>query len=321
MGTRRLKVVAAFNQSVSLPEVSPRHCHSGTKPLAYHWSARWRRQTATTMADKQPARRPARVKASDGSHTPSRKDELKTAGWRITEAGAAVAAFLLSLSIFLLGAFQWTRGAEIVLLPPQTVLLYRDAPTPSSDVLMLAVETGMINTARADYGDVAVQTYAEVAGTGAAEARFPYDVTLQPVFVAHEEGRQVDCPIDARCVTATGSVPIRPGVLELRVIERGPELLSVPGGSSHSARLGFALGHCLGNKTTCARYLSFDDAIKQLRNAPELAFGITLDFHSDGRKTIACAFDEGGVVSRRDFLDFLEKRGWATLVCRQDLRS
>ena len=321
MGTRRLKVVAAFNQSVSLPEVSPRHCHSGTKPLAYHWSARWRRQTATTMADKQPARRPARVKASDGSHTPSRKDELKTAGWRITEAGAAVAAFLLSLSIFLLGTFQSLRGAEMVLLPPETVLLYRDASMPSNDVLMLAVETGMINTARADYGDVAIRAYAEVGAPGATKARFPYDATLQPVFVPHEDGREVDCPIDARCLTAARSAPIRQGALDLRVIERRPELLSVPGGSSHTARLGFGFGRCVGSEQTCARFRNFDDAIKQLRNAPELAFGITLDFHSDGRKTIACAFDEGGVVSRRDFLDFLEKRGWATLVCRQDLRS
>lgn len=273
------------------------------------------------MADDQPTRRPARrAKARDPSVTSSRSDEVRAAGLRITEAGAAFSAFLLSLSIFLLGAFQWIRGAEIVLLPPETVILYRDAPTPSNDVLMLAVETGLINTARADYGDVAIQAYAEVGGTGAARARFPYDVTLQPVFLPHEERRQIDCPIDARCVTAAGSVPIRPGVLELRVIERRPELLSVPGGSSRSAQLGFALGRCVGNETTCARFQSFDDAVKQLRTAPELAFSITLDFHSDGRKAITCTFDEDGIVSRRIFLDFLEERGWATLVCRQELR-
>ena len=320
MGTRRLKVVAAFNQSVSLPEVSPRHCHSGTKPLAYHWSARWRRQTATTMADKQPARRPARVKASDGSHTPSRKDELKTAGWRITEAGAAVAAFLLSLSIFLLGTFQSLRGSEIVLLPPQTILLYRDAPTPSSDVLMLAVETGMINTARADYGDVAIQAYAEVGGTQAALARFPYDGSLDPVTLPVGVDRTADCPIDARCVPATGLAPPKAGRMGLMVIERRPQLLTVPGGSSNSVWLGFSFANCRGQSATCDRYSSFTDALKQLRRAPELSFRVTLDFQSDGRKTILCAFDREDTASRREFLDFLEERGWATLTCRRELR-
>lgn len=274
------------------------------------------------MAEKQPTRRPARsAKASDPSIASSRREQARATGLRITEAGAAFSAFLLSLSIFLLGAFQWMRGAEMVLLPPETVLLYRDASKPNNDVLMLAVETGMINTARADYGDVAIQAYAEVGAPGAAKARFPYDATLQPVFIPHEDGGQVDCPIDARCLTAASSTPIRPGALELRVIERRPELLSVPGGSSHTARLGFAFGHCVGGEPTCAPFRSFDDAIKQLRSAPELAFSITLDFHSDGRKAITCAFDEEGIVSRRIFLDFLEERGWATLVCRQDLRS
>ncbi len=274
------------------------------------------------MAEEQPTRRRRRsTKAAAPSTTPARKDELKTAGWRVTEAGAAVAAFLLSLSIFLLGTLQSLKGSEIVLLPPQQVILYHDAPTPTTGVMVLAVEAGMINTARADYGDVAVQAYAELAGTPSETARFPYDATLQPVTLPHEEGRSIDCPVDARCATAAGSIPIRRGQMELMVIERRPELLSVPGGSSHSARLGFALGTCLGNRTTCAKFQSFDDALEQLRTAPELAFRITLDFHSDGRKSIVCAFDEEGPDSRRAFLDYLEERGWASLVCRQDLRS
>lgn len=275
-----------------------------------------------TMADRQPTRRPGRnAKSGEPPTTPARKDELKTARWRITEAGAAVAAFLLSLSIFLLGTFQSLRGAEIVLLPPQTVLIYRDAPTPSTDVLMLAVETGMINTARADYGDVAVDAYASIGGTEAAAARFPYDGSLDPVALPVEVDRTADCPIDARCVPATGLAPPRPGRLGLMVIERRPELLSVPGGSSHSVWLGFSFANCRGQTATCDRYSSFTDALQQLRRAPELSFRVTLDFHSDGRKTILCAFDEQGATSRREFLDFLEERGWATLTCRRELRS
>lgn len=253
--------------------------------------------------------------------TPARKDELKTARWRITEAGAAVAAFLLSLSIFLLGTFQSIRGAEIVLLPPQYVFLYRDAPTPTTDALVLAVETGMINTARADYGDVAVQAYAEVAGTSVEAARFPYDASVEPVNLPYEEGRKIDCPVDARCVMAAGSAPPEPGRMGLMILERRPELLSVPGGASHSAWLGFAFGNCRGQSATCDQFVNFDDALRQLRNAPELSFRVTLDFHSDGRKTIRCAFEEQGAASRQKFLDFLEERGWATLRCRQDLRS
>ena len=275
------------------------------------------------MVERKPNQRPRRSRKPDAppAATPARKDELKTAGWRITEAGAAVAAFLLSLSIFLLGSFQSLRGAEIVLLPPQQVIVYRDSPRPNASVMVLAVEAGMINTARADYGDVAIQAYAELAGTPPEAARFSYDATLQPVILPHEDGRWIDCPVDARCVTAVGSVPPEPGRMQLMVIERRPELLSVPGGSSHTGRLGFSLGTCLGPRTTCERFQSFDDALKQLRAAPELAFRITLDFHSDGRKSIVCEFDEHGAVSRRAFLDFLEERGWATLVCRQDLRS
>jgi len=274
------------------------------------------------MADDQPTRRRRRsAKAAAPPPTPARKDELKTAGWRVTEAGAAVAAFLLSLSIFLLGTLQSLKGAEIVLLPPETVLLYRDAPTPASDVLMLAVETGMINTARADYGDVAIQAYAEVVGTRAAIARFPHDASLQPVQLPVEADRSADCPVDARCVPATGLAPPRPGRMGLMVIERRPELLSVPGGSSRSAWLGFSFANCLGRPEACDRYASFADALVQLRRAPQLSFRVTLDFHSDGRKTILCAFDEAGAVSRRDLLDFLEERGWATLTCRRELRS
>ncbi|HYC66902.1 hypothetical protein [Brevundimonas sp.] len=274
------------------------------------------------MADEEPPRRRTRTpRPEPGPPTPARKDEVKTAGWRITEAGAAVAAFLLSLSIFLLGAFQSIRGAEIVLLPPQTVLLYRDAPTPDSDVLMLAMETGMINTARADYGDVAVQAYAESAGDVAAVARFPYDASVEPVQHPVGEERTSDCPIDARCVSATGLKPPKAGRLGLVVIERRPELLSVPGGSSHSTWLAFSFANCRGQSEACDRYSSFTDALQQLRVAPELSFRVTLDFHSDGRKTFLCAFDNDAVGSREAFLDFLEERGWATLRCRRELRS
>ena len=278
------------------------------------------------MVEPKPTRRPRRsakpAAAPEASAaTPARKDELKTAGWRITEAGAAVAAFLLSLSIFLLGTFQSLRGSEIVLLPPPYVVLYRDAPTPDTDALVLAVEAGMINTARADYGDVAVQAYAELAGTTAASARFPHDASVELVMLPYVEGRLVECPVDARCVEAAGSAVLQPGQMSLKVIERRPELLSVPGGSSNAAWLGFAFGNCRGQPEVCGRFRGFEDAVRQLYDAPELSFRITLDFHSDGRKTILCAFEKNDADSRRRYLEFLEKRGWATLVCRQELRS
>ena len=69
------------------------------------------------------------------------------------------------------------------------------------------------------------------------------------------------------------------------------------------------------------RFASFADALEQLRRAPELSFRVTLDFHSDGRKTFRCAFEHDSAASRREFLDFLEERGWATLTCRRELRS
>lgn len=277
---------------------------------------------ATAMVDNKPTRGPRRsAKPASAPPTPARKDEIKTAGWRISEASAAVAAFLLSLSIFLVGTVQSLKGSEIVLLTPQYVYLYRDAPRPGHDALVLAVEAGMINTARADYGDVAVQAYAELAGTPAETARFPYDASVEPVSLPHEDGQWIDCPVDVRCVSAVGSVPMQPGQMALRVLERRPELLSVPGGSANSAWLGFAFGNCRGDPAACEEFQSFEDALQKLRDAPELAFRVTLDFHSDGRKVILCAFENDGAERRRRYLDFLEERGWATLRCRQELRS
>ena len=179
----------------------------------------------------------------------------------------------------------------------------------------------MINTARADYGDVAIQAYAEMSGTSPAEARFPYDAAVEPVNLPALADRADACPAEARCILAAGSAPSPPGSMGLMVIDRRPELLSVPGGSSRSDWLGFTFGNCLGQPAACERFYTFDSALDQLRAAPELSFRITLDFYDDGRKTFACALENQTAESRRVFLDFLEERGWATLRCRRDLRS
>ena len=271
----------------------------------------------TTTGKRAAPRRAAPAPAADSP--PS--SHVALGRLRVTEAGAAFAAFLVSLTVLLLGGFQHFRGSEIVVLPPQHVFLYRDAPTPDTDALVLAVEAGMINTASADYGDVAVQAYATLAGTPADTARFPYDASVEPVTRPHEDGAAMDCPIDARCIVAAGSTPLRPGQMSMLMIERRPALLSVPGGSSRSVWLAFALGNCRGEPEVCGRYQSFEDAVAALRQAPDLQFEITLEFHSDGRKRISCGFESVGVASREDFLNFLEERGWATLRCQRDLPS
>ncbi|MBN8553481.1 MAG: hypothetical protein J0L52_11370 [Caulobacterales bacterium] len=245
----------------------------------------------------------------------------RTPVWKLLEAGATVAAFLLSLGVFLLGGLQTLQGAEVVVLEPQYVYLYRDAPTPESDSLILAVEAGMINTARADYGDVAVEAFATLGGTSETEARFPYDASVEPVTHPHDEARVIDCPVDARCVTATGANPLRPGQMSLLIIERRSELLSIPGGSSRATWMSFAFGNCHGHPNTCARFSTFEGAMQELRNAPELAFEITLAFHSDGRKLLRCSLEETSESAREEFLTFLEERGWATLRCSRELQS
>lgn len=273
------------------------------------------------MAD--PGKPGARRRRRAASERPARKDEvgasppaqLKTARWRIAEAGAAIAAFLLSLGVFLLGALQSLQGAEIVILPPESVYLYRDATSPENDALVLAAEIGMINTARPDFGDVATEVTLDIATL--ADAAFPYEGRIEPIHLALGEDRASACPIEARCIAPAGLEPLdrpRPGLL---IVERRRALLSVPGGASRSDWLSFSFNDCQG--AACEPFQDFQTAVARLRGAPDVRFRITLDFHSEGRKVIYCGLDDAPQPGYREaFFDFLEERGWASLRCRAE---
>jgi hypothetical protein len=265
-------------------------------------------------------RRPARAAGQ-----PARKDEigsaavaqLKTARWRIAEAGAAIAAFLLSLGVFMLGGLQSLRGSEIVVLPPDHIILYRDAPAEDQGVLVVAAETGLINTAAPDYGDVAARAYLSVQG--AEGLRFPHEARVEPVYVRPDEDRQSACPVDARCIVPTpmgGQAPENANSA-LLVIERRRDLLVVPGGSGRSSWMSFSLSDCRGEEGSCHAFRNFSGSLAELRSLPDPVFQITLDFHSDGSKTATCGLEGRGPEDRAAFFNFLEERGWAVLRCRE----
>lgn len=266
------------------------------------------------------AKAPASPRRALETPTPKAPDpppQRRRRRWRLTEAGVAAAAFMLSFGVFLLGGLQSLRGSEIVALPPDQIILYRDAPTPDSDVLVVAVEAALINTAGPAYGDVAVETWLEVEGQD--ETRFAYEARVEPVYTHRGEDRSPQCPIDARCISAVGvrQEPAHPGNTGLLVIERPRDLVSVPGGSARLSWMSFPLSNCEGDPAACARYASFGGAVRALRRAPDIAFQITLDFHSDGAQTMACRLGAGSPAERDAFFDFLEERGWATLRCQR----
>lgn len=203
----------------------------------------------------------------------------------------ATAGFLLSVTLALINAYYAARGSEIVVQPPDQVLLYRDGEGERS-VLTLAVRLATINAADGSHGDVLMDAEVGFAGH---DARFAYTAEVKPVFGSG--GAVEGCAGGTRCVTLPG----------LAIAEQGDGILDVPGGGVRNLYAGFALTEWNCDGADCADFGHSSAAAQALASAP-LTVNIELEFFDDGKRHIRC---EAGKID----LAYLTKTGWISLSC------
>lgn len=237
---------------------------------------------------------------------------------RLLEAPSTVAAFLLSLGVFLLGGIQAIRGPEIVVLQPREILLFRDAQSETADSLVIATELGLINTASDSYGDVPTAVTLNLASF--PQVGFAYEAAIQPTYLRRGEDDRLDeCPVESRCILPVGPAASPEGEqpnTRLLVIAGQRELLDVPGGSARAEWVSFALSDCDGPAQDCAQFSGFRQSVQTLRRSETLQVSVHLAFHSDGPKTVVCERRFEDAAHREAFFDFLEERGWVAFRCQ-----
>lgn len=223
---------------------------------------------------------------------------------RITEAGVALIALLVSGSSFLINGMVYLRGSEMVLLPPDSWAMYRDAGPYGSD-LYLSVPVQIVNAAGVDFGDVVVRAEAQIFSGRKSPGVFPISGLVEPV-PSVDAATPVDCPQGARCIVNTG----------FYAIERPAKLLDVPGGGSRSEYLNFQISsaNCLGSRVYCDRFKSFDTALAALRQEPTPVIRIVVRFQFDGDHTVECRLTPNG-RERGAIFDYLHTKGWAMQPC------
>ena len=224
---------------------------------------------------------------------------------RITEAGVALAALFVSLSVFMVNGALFLRGSEIAMLPPETVLFYRDTG-PNGSSLWIAMQARMINAAAADYGDVAVRASVAMAPKRHERGRFRHEALIEPALSPNAEEAAKNCPQGARCIWNTG----------FYVIKRPRKLLDVPGGTSRSEHLAFLIEpmQCEGEKAFCDAFGGFEEAVSHLRSQQRPVIRMTLTFHFDGEQVVECWLPPDP-AQRVAIFDYLVEKGWAEVAC------
>lgn len=208
----------------------------------------------------------------------------------------ALSAFIMSLAVTLISAYYALQGPEVLVRPPEQVLLYRDGEG-SQSILGFGIQLDMINGA-SDYGDVMLEAELSPANSDVA---FGFQNVLRPVFTGSAKASTDDCALGSRCIG-------HPGLL---LIEQPDTLVDLPGGAARAMHLSFpaAQWNCRGPEQACARYAAFDQAAAAVAAGP-LDLSIRLTFNRDGERTVRCT---GGKIS----LAYLQKLGWVTLACEQ----
>ena len=215
---------------------------------------------------------------------------------RFPRVTLALSAFIMSLVVTLISAYYALQGPEVLVRPPQQVLLYRDGEGDRS-ILGFGIRLDMINGA-SDYGDVMLEAELSPAGS---DVSFKFQNVLRPVFTGGSTKAESDCELGSRCIDLPG----------LLLIEQPDTLVDLPGGSAKAMHLSFpaAQWNCSGSPQACARYATFDSASAALASRP-LDIRMTLKFNRDGQRRIRC---RGGKID----LAYLRKLGWMTLACEQ----
>jgi hypothetical protein len=213
-------------------------------------------------------------------------------------------ALLVSGTAFLINGMIYLRGSDMVLLEPDSWLMYRDAGPYGSD-LYLSVPVQIVNAAGVDFGDVVIRAEAQVFSGRKAPGVFPISGLAEPV-ASVADAAAAPCPQGARCIANTG----------FYVIERPAKLLDVPGGGSRSEYLNFQIStaNCLGSRVYCDRFQSFDTALAALRQESQPVIRIVVRFQFDGDHTIECRLTPNG-GERRQIFDYLGAKGWTMQPC------
>ncbi len=222
------------------------------------------------------------------------KPRRKEGWWKRYRPSLALSAFVMSLTVTLINAYYSVRGSDIVVLPPEQVLLYRDGEGVNA-VLAIAMQLNMINSASGDYGDVMVDASIQPTAGG---PEFRYSSLVRPIF-ADTHATSDQCAFGSRCVSLPG----------LFLIESPDDLVALPGGGAKAVFLSFpaATWNCAGTKAQCDAFGTFDHALAAMGKKP-LNAKVTVRFHSDGHRDIRC----GGEPLNADYL---AKAGWLAVPC------
>ncbi len=252
-----------------------------------------------------PKKRVRPAKPAPAPAPPAVAPPRKRRRFRITEAGVALIALLVSGTAFFINGAMFVRGSDMVVLQPERWVLYRDAGPFGAD-LYLSVPVDIVNAAGADYGDVIVRAEAQIFSGRKAPGVFPYTGLGEPVMTARVEEGVAACPQGARCIANTG----------FYVIDRPAKLLDVPGGGSRSEYVTFQLTpeNCLGSKIYCEQFDGFDSAVAALRQESEPVIRLVIRFQFDGDHTVECRLTKDARL-RGQILDYLQTKGWTMQPC------
>lgn len=206
-----------------------------------------------------------------------------------------VAGFTLSITLAAINVFYALRGSVMVIRPAQQVLLYRDGEGDSA-ILVAVTRLAMVNTADSANGDVLMEA---VLRPEPGAPGFAATGTVTTAFTPDAKAAAEKCELGARCVPLSG----------LLVMEKGDQLLDIPGGSVRDLYLSFPLANwnCNGAAPACARYGNFGQAAGALAGRP-LAFTVSLKFYGDGSRELDCAAKPVDAT-------YLARNGWTALNC------
>lgn len=213
---------------------------------------------------------------------------------------------MLSMATVLTNAWFAIRGSVITATNPATVFLFRDG-APDRAIVSLGVDSTLVNTASANYGDVVTHISVEI-DDGRSTA-FDYEMLLTPVF--SDTSSELECPVNARCV--------RNG--QFLAIEEPRRALDVPGGGSHSEYVGFNLfkGYC-SVPDGCEGFDTIANVASRLTAREVLRLKFHFSLQSDGVRTSTCVVDLAELNKRRG-TGWLERelvgRGWVNLRCQR----
>ncbi len=239
--------------------------------------------------------------AADAEAEASARKRRRRRRW-LTQESVGAAALILSLSIAGVNAWQAMRGADIVALPPEEVVFYRDAG-PVSAGLSIAVRAPLMNRAGADYADVVTDVVATLhTANGRAAPAFAHQSIAEPIFTQRDTAMLAQaCDVRVRCVPLTGML----------VIERLRQVVDLPGGAVRDQHFGFVLdrAYCRPAGAVCADYRNFDGALAALANRP-LRVSIAFEFSGDRTRGVTCA-----TTMTAAHAAYLRRTGWVALPC------